>query len=187
MDPLTLLHQGVLFAHLVTFAIALSTVLRADLGLLRARYLDTARLAATARRLAGALALLWLSGAALVAFDAGFDLQSWLASAKTTAKLLVVAALTANGLALHTLAFPRLRRTALRPAMRATLPLVLGAISTASWLFASFVGASRLIAPSMRLTDFLALYALVLVIAIGSALLFVRRRVERLMLEPGPL
>jgi hypothetical protein len=175
----------VLFAHLVTFAIALSTVLRADLGLLRARRLDAARLAATARLLAVALALLWLTGAALVVFDVGLDLQSWLRSAKTAAKLLVVAALTANGLALHTLGFPRLRRPGLRQVTRTTLPLVLGAISTASWLFASFVGASRLIAPSMRLGDFLALYALVLVIAIGGGLLFVRRHVERLMLATG--
>jgi hypothetical protein len=187
MDSLTLLHQGVLFAHLVTFAIALSTVLRADIGLLRARRLDAQRLAATARLLGAALALLWLTGAALVAFDLGLDAFAWLRSPKTTAKLLVVAALTANGLALHALAFPRLRRPGARSSGGATLPLVLGAISTASWLFASFVGASRLIAPALRLGDFLAMYAAVLALAIGGALLFARRRVERLMLATGLL
>lgn len=187
MDMPTLLHQAVLYAHLITFAIALSGVLRADLGLLRAQRLDSARLAATARLLAVALALLWLTGGALLVFDAGLDVHAWLTSPKTSAKLFVVAALTGNGLALHTLAFPRLRRAQPGRVSKATLPLVLGAISTASWLFASFVGASRLIAPSMRLADFLLLYALVLVLAIVGALVFVRRRVERLMVAAGPL
>ena len=186
MDIRTLLHQGVLYAHLITFAIALSAVLRADLGLLRAQRLDVARLFATARLLACALALLWLTGGALLAFDAGFNVDTWTVSPKTGTKLLVVAVLTGNGLALHTLAFPRLRGVERRPA-RTTLLLVLGAISTASWLFASFVGASRMIAASMRLGDFLVLYALVLALAMVVALIFVRRRVERLMVAAAPL
>jgi hypothetical protein len=34
----------------------------------------------------------------------------------------------------------------------------LGAISTVSWLYASFIGVSRLIAPLMSFTKFIALY-----------------------------
>ena len=65
----------------------------------------------------------------------------------------------------------------------ATVPVVLGAISSASWLCASFIGVSRLIAPSMRLPDFMALYGVLLAGAIGVALVFVRPRVARLLPE----
>ena len=182
MDARLWLHQAVLFVHLVTFAVALATVLRADLGLLRARRFDAGRLAATANLLSAALLVLWLSGAALLAFDQGLAPTEWLRGAKPTAKLLVVTALTANGLALHAVAFPLLRRGGPHSAKTATLAVVLGAISTASWLFASFIGSARVVAPSMHLQDFLGLYAVALGLAIVLALVFVRPRVERLML-----
>ncbi len=185
MNTVTLWHQAVLFLHLIAFAIALSAVLRADVELLLARRLDTDRLMTTARLLAVALAILWVSGAALLFIDIGPDWRAWFGGAKTGAKLLVVTALTANGMALHHFVFPRLKRPWLHTTSGATLPLVLGAISTASWLFASFVGVSRLIAPSMRFVDYLSLYALVLALAVGGALVFMRRRVERLMLANG--
>lgn len=184
MEMRTWLHQAVLFVHLVTFAIAMATVLRADLGLLRARRFDAARLAAAARVLGVALWVLWLSGAALLAFDQGPDPTAWLHGAKPTAKLLVVTALTANGLALHAVVFPHLRRRdprAPRAAGSATLPAVLGAVSTTSWLFASFIGSSRIVAPSMSLKDFLGLYAVALGVAIVVAVVFVRRHVQRLL------
>lgn len=181
MDARTWLHQAVLFAHLVTFAIALTTVLRADLGLLRARRFDAGRLARTAGRLGRALGVLWLSGAALLVFSNGPDATTWLQGAKATAKLLVVGALTANGLALHALVFPHLQRGGLQTAHAVALSVVLGAVSTASWLFASFVGSARLVAPSMGLADFLGLYAAALVLAIVVALVYVRPRVDRLM------
>ena len=61
------------------------------------------------------------------------------------------------------------------------VPVVLGAISTASWLYATFLGVSRLIAPSMSFTGFMALYCAVLTASIAVAVVFVRPRVERLL------
>ena len=61
-----------------------------------------------------------------------------------------------------------------------TVPFVLGAISTASWLYASFIGVSRLIAPSMTLYGFMMGYALVVMSAIAVALvLSVRARLTQ--------
>ncbi len=57
----------------------------------------------------------------------------------------------------------------------------LGAISTVSWLYASFVGVSRWMAPLMSFTDFIALYGVLLAGAIVFALVFIRPRVERLL------
>jgi hypothetical protein len=61
------------------------------------------------------------------------------------------------------------------------VPVVLGAISTASWLYATFLGVARLIAPSMSFTAFIALYGVALTVGIAVALVYVRPRVERLL------
>jgi hypothetical protein len=185
MDTRTLIHQLVLFAHLIAFAIAFSAVLREDLSMLKARHIDVQRLARTARTLTGALITLWVTGLGLMVFDLGWDARTLLVSPKPAAKLVVVLALTANGLALHTLAFPMLRSGRAQQRGAATVPVVLGAISSASWLGASFIGASRLIAPAMHFSDFMALYAALLVGAIGVALVFVRPRVARLLGAAG--
>ena len=185
MDIRTLIHQAVLFAHLVAFAIAFSAVLREDIALFKARSIDLQALAGTARTLTVALIALWLTGLALMAFDLGFDPRTLIVSPKPAAKLVVVVALTANGLALHTLAFPMLRDARAQHRGATTVPVVLGAISSASWLGASFIGVSRLIAPAMDFGDFMALYAVLLVGAIGVALVFVRPRVARLLGAAG--
>lgn len=117
-------------------------------------------------------------------FDVGLDPQALMASPKAAAKLLVVVALTTNGLALHALVFPMLRGSRGRDRTGATVPVILGAFSTASWLYASFIGASRLIAPSMSLAGYMALYGVLLVGAIACALVFVRPMVARLLPAP---
>jgi hypothetical protein len=181
VDFLTVSRQGVLFAHVVTYAIALSAVLRADVALMKVQRLDVVRLADTARIVTYALIGLWANGLMLVAFDVGLDVTAFQASPKLAAKLLVVSLLTVNGLALHALAFPLLTRGELVPRGGVFVPVVLGAISTASWLYATFLGVSRLIAPSMSFTGFIALYCAVLTAGIAIALVFVRPRVERLL------
>jgi len=181
MDFFTLFGQGVLFVHTVAFAIALSAVLREDLALVRAGRIDLRRLVETTHTLTCALIALWATGLALVVFDVGFDARAFVASPKLAAKVFVVSALTANGLALHTLAFPILRGRGVPDSFGLSVPVVLGAISTVSWLYASFIGVSRWIAPVMSFTSFIAFYGVLLVAGITVALLFVRRRVERLL------
>ena len=63
-------------------------------------------------------------------------------------------------------------------------PAVLGAVSSVSWLYASFVGVARLIAPQMTFLMFFGLYAVMLIGAIGVAMLFMRDRLAR-MIEVG--
>ena len=171
------LRQGVLFAHLVAFAIAISTVLREDWMLISTRRIAWHRLEATARALTISLVALWATGGALVALDVGLSFAAIGANAKLTAKLLVVLALTVNGFALHAIAFPMIRRahrTGRKPPM--TVPFLLGAISTASWLYASFVGVARLIAPSMTVSGFMAGYVLLVTSSIAVALMLSRLR-----------
>lgn len=58
---------------------------------------------------------------------------------------------------------------------------MLGAISTVSWLFASFVGVARLIAPAMSYGGFLLLYLLSLLFGLGIAAVWVRPQLERML------
>ena len=181
MDFGTVVRQGFLFLHTVSFAIALSAVLREDVALARARCINARRLSDTARTVTYALIVLWVTGLALVGFNVGLDVRALIADPKLAAKICVVSVLTANGLALHALAFPILRRQRTRDRFSLFVPVVLGAISTVSWLYASFVGVSRLMAPLMSFTDFIALYGVLLAGAIVFALVFIRPRVERLL------
>ncbi len=168
---LPLLRQALLFAHTLAFAVALGAVLREDLALLSARKVALPRLRAVARLLTRALIALWLTGLGLVVADIGFDAAAIAASPKLTAKLLVVSALTLNGLALHRLAFPALQRAG---GALPVLPVLLGAISTASWVVATFIGVSRLVAAQLDLGDYLLLYGLALLTAVAVALWLVR-------------
>jgi hypothetical protein len=182
MNSLALIHQGVLFSHVAAFAIAFSAVVREDIAMVKAQQIDMQRLASTAQTLTGALIVLWLTGLALIGFAIGMDPDALMARPKLVAKLLVVIALTANGVALHAFAFPRLGRAGIQERPSVVVPVVLGAISTASWLYASFIGVARVIAPSMSLQNFMTWYAMLLMVAIIVGLVFVRPRVSRMVI-----
>lgn len=183
MDAYTLLHQGVLYGHVTAFAVAFSAVLREDLALLRTRGLDLARLSRTARTLTLALAALWLTGLGLLAFEFGADIDRLLSSPKPVAKLLVVTALTCNGLALHTWAFPGLRAG---DRGSARLAVALGATSSVSWVYAAFMGVARIVSPSMSLMDFITAYGTLLLVALGGALVFIHPHLVRMMEKGTP-
>jgi hypothetical protein len=176
MDSLIWLRQATLFVHVLAFALALSAVWRADLALLRSRHVDFARLQGSARGLVWTLAVLWASGLLLIGLQVGSDIAALWANPKLVAKLLVVSALTVNGLALHALAWPALhRRSGVQPLVSTVsnlplTPVVLGAISSASWLAATFIGVSRLVAPTLQLVDFLVLYLALVVGAVVVAM-----------------
>lgn len=179
METVTLIKQGVLFAHLLFFAIAVGEILRADWRMFRDNVIDQHALEATARVVAFALAGLWASGLALVYIDTGFDPALIAEKPKLIAKVVVVLALSANGALLHTVAFPMLRGGMVANRHSAQICSALGAISTVSWLYAAFVGVARVIAAKMTLVDFLALYGLGLAMGIGVALLVVAPSLER--------
>jgi hypothetical protein len=165
MDVTTWLRQGILFAHALAFGVAIAAVLREDAALLRHRAIDARRLARTARTLAYALAALWVSGLALMGLDLGGDVAAMADRPKLVAKLAVVSALTLNGLLLHRVAFPVIRQGQALRASQLLVCTALGAFSTTSWLYAAFIGLSRLVAESMSLADFMALYGLLLLAA----------------------
>lgn len=161
--------QALVYVHLFAFAIAIAQVIRLDIAWLRTRDLERSGFAAAARTVMTALLVLWVSGLVLIGLTIGIDSHALAESPKLVAKLLVVSVLTINGVALHGLALPRLRRG------QPLLAWLLGAVSTTSWSSAALIGAARHIAPALRLSDYLIGYGLALMMAVGCALVLAIR------------
>jgi hypothetical protein len=179
MEISVLVRQALLYGHIIAFALALATTLKEDVRLLRAKRIDSASLLASAKLVKWLLLALWVTGIPMVIVDVGTDVSLFLGKPKLVAKLIVVGALTLNGILLHLVAFPMLTGKPQNPAKAATTAATLGAVSTTSWLYASFVGAARIVAPYFSLYDFVIFYLLVLAIAVPLAILMVRGRLER--------
>jgi hypothetical protein len=192
MQTFAVVRLLLLFIHVMAFALALGCVLREDAKLLSARPIDAESLRATARLVRFALIVLWASGTALIVLDTGGEPARIADSPKMLAKLTVVCVLTANGVALHALAFPALLGEARHGSYAAAIASALGAISAASWLSATLLGIARSHLRGFEYADFMLGYAGMLAIAVAFALLVVRPRIVRkLALGPrwleGPL
>src|SRR5262245_36473267 len=105
MDITILESQALLYAHINAFALALATIIKEDVRLLRARRIDPASLHATARLVKWLLLALWVTGVPMLVMNIGTDVSRLLGNPKLLAKLLVVGALTLNGIILHRVAF----------------------------------------------------------------------------------
>jgi hypothetical protein len=173
--------QALVYGHIVAFALALATILKEDARFLRAKRIDSASLLASAKLVTWLLLALWATGVPMVIMDVGSDVSLLLGNAKLVAKLIVVTALTVNGILLHLVAFPMLTGRPKNPAKAATIAATLGALSMTSWLFAFLLGASRIVARYFSLYDFVFLYLVGLAIALAFAFLVVRGRLERLI------
>jgi len=183
MEVTVIARQALLYGHIIAFALALAAVIKEDVHLLRAKRIDSASLHATAKLVKWLLLALWVTGVPMVMMDIGTDVSVLLGKPKLLAKLIVVAALTLNGILLHLVAFPMVTGKPQNPNKAATIAATLGAVSIASWLYASFVGAARLVAPYFSLNDFVILYLLLLAVAVPFAILVVRNRLKLLLIK----
>lgn len=179
MDITVIARQALLYGHIVAFALALAAIVKEDLQLLWAQRIDKGALLATARLVKWLLLALWVTGIPMLIMDIGFDASLLLVKPKLLTKLIVVVALTLNGLLLHYVAFPNLTRAGDNRQRALTIAAVLGAVSTASWLYATFVGASRLVSPHLSLQTYLVLYFVALTNAVLFAILVVRKLLQK--------
>jgi len=139
----------VLFAHLLGVCLAIGTIALTDLRLLARvtgyRVVIARPTRFETRIVAVALALLYLSGAALLSLGAADD-PRYLSNPKLQAKLLLVALLTANAVALHRWVFPILERShpVSRWSRRARLTVALFVgLSNSLWMYCAFLGIAR--------------------------------------------
>jgi len=178
MEITVIARQALLYGHIIVFALALATIMKEDVRLLQAKRIDPASLYATAKLVKWLLLALWVTGVPMLVMNIGTDVSRLLGNPKLLAKLIVVGALTLNGIILHRVAFPLMTGKGRNPNRAATIAAILGAVSTTSWLYASFVAVSRIVASYFSLLDFVLLYLLALAIAVSFAMLVVRRRLE---------
>lgn len=146
---MTLAADVVVVIHLASLAVGLGTVISLDLIALRQLHRPiTAGWLTDLKRghglIGGALVMLWVSGAGLVALRFGFDPAHW--PVKLVAKLATVASLSAVAVAMWAWALPQLQRAvgcpplALPLARRLGLATVAG-VSVAGWSTALCLGA----------------------------------------------
>lgn len=140
----------IVYAHLIAVCVAVGVLLTQDFALMKTRgrplsKQESNELRRSAEIIAVALIALWVTGAALV-INGYINDPAYLLNQKIWAKLCVVAILTLNGLFLHHFSFPRVvsSRGMFGLGNRDKVLVVLsGVISTASWLFACYLGIAR--------------------------------------------
>ena len=163
-----LARMALVFAHVVSCAIAVGFAFFADFRVLKARGSlkprDNEVVQQVATFVAGALVALWITGAGIILMDVGHvpSFEEILARPKVAAKIFVVSVLTLNGVLLHAYALPRLPKIDLAASM-------LGGASATSWVFAIFLGVGKPLAPLLSSGEFIALYGLALVLGMAVA------------------
>lgn len=179
----------VCYVHLLATCIALGSVVVTDWWLFKGRLHQLragarGRLIFTTRVVQAALVVLWITGIALV-WLSYLENPLTLLNQKLWGKIAVVIALSFNGLVLHRAVFPRLINDQLSFSDLTNKQqrefAALGAVSSASWLFAAFIGVARQWNFAVTYTAILALYFCVLIVAVGAAVtLCPKRKILRL-------
>lgn len=174
MDGLKILGLVLVFTHFVASAVAVVTILQTDWLLLK-RY-DEALTRRDVRQIhqakpvvTVALWVLWLTGLSICVLGY-LKNPDYLFNQKLMMKLLVVEILTLNGLFLHEVAFKHVRPgrvMAAQSPITQRMLVLMGALSSTSWLFACFLGIAR---PLNNLPNFYDLLSGYLVILLGSVL-----------------
>lgn len=171
-----------ILAHLMCFSAALFLVMREDMRLLLAERLHIEDLQATAKNVSRALTGLFITGAVIIYVDTGFVLSEILARPKLAAKISVVLILTANGVVMHQLIFPKLGLEPLhRPRWLCRVACGLGAVSSVSWLYATFLGIAKPLSEPLGYAGFMAVYAGLVLGAVMVAQLFIVPRANALL------
>ena len=148
------IHSIIVFLHVVALAIGLGGAVLADwivLSQLTFRTVTPAsasRLSDLSRAVMIGLVLLWITGAALIAYQMQTAPQQLLTNQKVWAKIAIVAILTVNALLLHGTALPQVAMRVGQPlfeqSWRVLVPATLfAAVSATSWIFAAYLGIAR--------------------------------------------
>lgn len=181
-----ILRLALLYAHLISFAITISAIARQDYRLLIKGF-DAQELSAlkeTSKVVVLGLSILILTGIGISAVDTGLQWSVMLEQPKLLAKICVVTALVGNGVLLHTFAVPCLTRKSNHPRWVAGLLCLLGSISSASWLYASFLGIAKPLATKLQWHEFMLLYGVLVALGFFVALLMVGRPLMKLASHP---
>lgn len=148
--------MGLVFVHLIACCIAIGLVLKSDFALLKsmfskggtAEHAHLQDMKELQSIVADALIVLWVTGVALVAFDAALKGGGWqyFENPKIQTKIAIVSLLTLNGVALHNLVLPWLQKagSVLKLSLgKSVIATFAGTVSGVSWLYAAMLGVGR--------------------------------------------
>jgi len=198
-------HTLLILSHMLALALGLGAALLADWVVLRKLTFGivsqkaAGQLDDLSHAVSAGLALIWVTGALLVA-DNALDAPASIMNQKLWAKLVIVTVLTLNAVLLHRMVLPRATSRIGQPLFEtrfdrvSLVSVLLGAISAVSWMFAAYLGVARELNGKANLVPILGDYlAAVLLIWVGGvALLYLVHdyrirsgRKRRLTLQPG--
>jgi hypothetical protein len=160
---------AIVFLHLIACCTAIGTVLLSDIGMVKQLLsrkippptVDKHHLLSLQNIVLLALLALWISGAAIVAFDMSYKGTAYLGNPKLQAKILVVTILSLNGAALHYRVLPWLLKAGslLKLSFRQTmLSVFAGSLSGVSWFYAAMLGVGKPLSWKYSLLELLGIY-----------------------------
>jgi hypothetical protein len=156
-----------IFAHLIVFAFAITTLYKSDAKLIYTRpSLDEIK--TMGNQMLIYLIFLWITGLGIIYIDTEFSMEKIFSAQKLLTKLTCVGVLTLNSFVIHFVVFKKLAKQHLTMIDMYVMSIS-GAISTASWTFAGFLGVARPLAIHLNLTEFMGLYGFVLIAAVIGA------------------
>ena len=148
-----LIRMAIVYPHLIACCVAVGLVLTSDVAMITQLFSRTpetpqhrSHLATLQRTVSFALAVLWITGIAIVSLDASSKGLSYFLNPKLQAKIAIVTLLTINGGLLHSAVLPALQRAgsilhlSVGPRM---LAVFAGVVSAVSWLYAAMLGIGR--------------------------------------------
>jgi hypothetical protein len=158
------------YTHLIACCVAIGLVLKSDVTIMIHTFkADPASAHAHAKEMKelesiviAALFALWTTGVAIVTLDATTkDGWQYFANPKIQAKILIVTLLTLNGVVLHKLVLPWMRKAGSLLSMsfdKSMLSTFAGTVSGVSWLYAAMLGVGRPLAWKYSLGELMAAY-----------------------------
>jgi hypothetical protein len=171
-DTANIIRQVMVYSHVLLFALAVVTILQEDVKLAFSKTVfDVPGLHETANIAKWSLFGLWITGIVLTCFAVDGDWNTFLNNDRLVVKVIVVIALTLNGVLLHYWIFPLVATKGKNAAVYGS---IFGAISTVSWVYASVLGSTRYVNIYFDFETYVAIYILGLVIAVLIATVFVR-------------
>ncbi|HEF4762924.1 TPA: hypothetical protein SAN82_005401 [Pseudomonas putida] len=168
------LRLGVVYVHLVACCVAIGLVLTSDIAMVRDLLKrkaftehDHAHMESLQRSVVWALIALWVTGTAIIGIDYLGKGTEYFMNPKLHAKVIIVVLLTYNGVLLHNLVLPALKKAGSLLELDFSarmLALFCGALSAVSWMYAAMLGVGRPLAWKYSLTELLTAYPVLIVL-----------------------
>ena len=159
---------AIVYLHLIACCVAIGLVLTSDIAMVKQLlqgdgrdHADPGHLDSLQKTVSRALAVLWVTGVAIVALDASVKGWGYFANPKIQAKIGLVVLLTLNGVVLHQTVLPLMQKAGSLLKLtfnQRLLALFAGAVSGVTWFYAAFMGVGRPLAWKYSLVELLAAY-----------------------------